>query len=124
VTTEIPSVPSDECLVYRLIKPEWVTPDGSRPKSQAFSDHRDDGALSVFLSDEMDAEGKTVADLRKLMPGYSVCGASVAEFRALRQTITRDPTDLFPGHAAVRDVTGKRSGGTRSKLAKVVRWYE
>ena len=124
MTAETPSAPSDECLVYRLIKPEWIAPDGTRPKSQAFSDHPEDGALSVFLSDEMEAGGKTVSDLKQLMPGYSVCGATVAEFRTLGQVIVRDPIDVFPGHAAVRDVTGKRSGGARSKLAKTVRWYD
>src|SRR5262249_7478461 len=120
----IPDLPPDGCLLYRMIRPDWVVPDGSRPKSQAFSDHPQDGALSAFLSDEMEAAGKTVADLRKLWPGYLVCSITVGEVRALGQAIERQPIDEFPGHAAVRDLSGRRSAGTRVKLAKAVRWSE
>lgn len=117
-------MPADHCLLYRLIRPDWVAPDGNRPKSQAFSDHPADGALSMFLSDEMEAAGKTVADLAKLWPGYRVCGITVGQVRALGQQVVRDPIEEFPGHAAVRDLTGRRSGGTRAKLAKAVKWCE
>jgi hypothetical protein len=121
---DIPRVPSDDCLLYRLIRPDWVMPDGGRPKSQAFSDHPADGALSMFLSDEMEAAGKTVADLGKLWPGYRVCWITVGQVCALGQEVVRDPIEQFPGHAAVRDRSGRRSAGTRARLAKAVKWCE
>ena len=75
-------------------------------------------------SHQMEAAGNTVADLGSLWPGYRVCGITVGQVRALGQQVVRDPIKEFPGHAAVRDLTGRRSAGTRAKLAKAVKWYE
>jgi len=44
-------------MAFRLIKPEWVRPDGQRPTSQAFQDHRRSEAMSVYLEDEIHVGG-------------------------------------------------------------------
>jgi hypothetical protein len=117
----------DDCLVYRLIKRNWVKPaefgDRDRPTSEAFSD-ASDGYMSVFLADEMSASGKTVDDLLKTFDIYPYCcwwtaGALVQ----LRQVIVRQPIEAFPGHGGVRDISGRRSAGTRRKLAMAAKWY-
>ena len=58
------------------------------------------------------------------MPGYKICYHMVHEYRDLNQTVSREPIDDFPGHANVRDRRGKRSAGTKSKLALSAKWVD
>jgi len=75
--------------------------------------------MSVFLSDDMERAGKTLEDLLKAWPGYRVCSFTVDELRdCYGQEVVRMPIDEFPGHAEVIDTSGKRSSGTRSKMAR------
>jgi hypothetical protein len=114
----------DDCVAFRLIKPEWVKPDGQRPTSQAFQDHPRSGAMSVYLEDEIHEAGRSPVELLDLWPGYRLCHITVGRLREeFGQVIDRVPDDSFPGHALVRDPAGKRSAGTRSRLASAVTWY-
>jgi hypothetical protein len=117
----------DDVRVFRCVKDEdvIVQDDGKvRPKSSVFSDHRDDGAMSVYLEDEIIAAGKKPEDLLTLWPGYRLCYLTAGEYRQLNQRIVRAHDDAFPGHANVTDGAGKRSGGRRTKLAQKARWLE
>jgi hypothetical protein len=49
---------------------------------------------------------------------------TAAEYREFGQVITVAPDDAFPGHANVNDARGKRSAGTRTRMAKRVRWLD
>jgi hypothetical protein len=117
--TDVP----DECRLYRLVRPDWIKADGERPTSQAFADHPSDGAMSVYLADEMERAGVTVDDLLARWEGYSVCWFTAGELRKLGQIVSRDADGVFPGHGAVRDRTGRRSARTRSDLARLARWH-
>jgi hypothetical protein len=118
----------DHVRVFRCVDAEegiLIEADGStRPKSSAFSDHRLDGAMSVYLEDEMLADGKTPQDLLDLWPGYRLCYHTVGEYRELGQVIVRQPHGSFPGHANVTDGSGRRSASRRTKLAKSARWLD
>src|SRR5512135_2279935 len=114
----------DDCVVYRLIRPDRIKSNG-RPSSQNFSDSASDGYMSVFLSDEMAQEGRTVEDLLKGWPGYKACWFTAAQlWNELHQVLVRRPIPDFPGHAGVRDTRGRRSNRTRSLMAEAARWYE
>jgi len=120
--------PSDDCRAFRLIRPDWVMDDEGvkRPTSQAFADSAEDGKLSVFLEDEIRAAGKSPEDLLGLaeFPRYRLCWIRVGALRSLDQLIERDPQPIFPGHALVSNVNkGRRSTGTRRKIAFAVRWW-
>jgi len=112
--------------VFRFVKEDDVMPteNGERPKSSCFSDHREDGAMSVFLEDEIVAEGRKPEELYEIWPGYRVCYHTVAEYRELGQIIRRKKIADFPGHANVTDRTGKRSAGRKTRLAKTARWLD
>lgn len=114
--------------VFRLVRPDGImsNEDGSsRPQSAIFSDHRSDGAMSVFLEDEIIAAGKTPYDLLQVFdPTYKVCWHYASEYFDLGQDITRAKDDIFPGHANVTDITGRRTGTKKSKLALSARWLE
>lgn len=123
MTADIP----DGVRVFRCVKEDDVVDKGDgtvRPKSSVFSDHREDGAMSVYLEDEILAEGKKPEDLLKLWPGYRLCYLTAREYRDLNQHIERAPDDVFPGHANVTDNAGKRSAGRRTKLAEKARWLD
>lgn len=116
--------PADECRVFRLIRTDWVV-DGARPSSQAFADHRESGKMSVYLEDEITAAGFSPNDLTLTVPEYHdylVCWWTAGVVRALGQVIERDPNLHFPGHALIADEKGKRSAGTRKKLATAAQW--
>lgn len=98
--------------------------DGSsRPQSAIFSDHPSDGAMSVFLEDEIVAAGRSPEGLFQVFDSsYEICWHYASEYFALGQNIERAKDEIFPGHANVTDTTGKRSAGKRSKLALSARW--
>lgn len=100
--------------------------DGSqRPQSGVFSDHKTDGAMSVFLEDEIVAEGQQPEDLFDIFgPTYEVCWHYADEYFDLGQRIERAKEEIFPGHANVTDSSGKRSAASKSKLALSARWLE
>jgi hypothetical protein len=119
----------DECRIFRMVRQDRVTPGeggGIRPSSQAFTDSDDDGKMSVFIEDEILAEGYKPADLLNLdqFPGYMACWWEARTLRALLQEIERDPIDFFPGHGLVGDTRGTRSLGTRRQLAKAAHWLD
>lgn len=115
----------DDCVVYRLIKPEWVkeTDQGERPSSQAFTNTREDARMSIYLKDTMDNEGKKIEDLLEQRPGYRAVWFYASELRELGQEIARDDQLDFPGHALVEHLGGRnRSQSVRTKLSEKARW--
>ena len=118
----------DTCRVIRVLRPSDLMPasDGkTRPKSSAFTDSRRDGAMSVFLEDDVIAAGKQPEDLLALdmfEPGSVLAYHELGYYRNNGQDVRRRPIDEFPGHANVRDTTGKRSGGIMTRMAKSARW--
>jgi hypothetical protein len=114
--------------VFRLIRRDHVVPlehGGTRPQSGEFSDSSYDGAMSVFVEDWIVARGETVAGLRAKFPGRRVSWMRVREYTELNQVIGNEPQDdFFPGHAGVRDLGGKRSAGTKTKMAVQSRWLD
>lgn len=113
---------SDDCIAFRLVRPDWITPD--RPSSAAFQDHPDDGQMSVFLSDGIADAGCLPEQLVTELPGYKICRLTVGELRELGEVVTRSKSDFFPGHANCKNANGDRSGSVRKKLAKRVKWLE
>ncbi len=110
------------CRTFRLVKNDWVKVNLSppRPSSQAFQDRQESGAMSVYLEDEINSAGRSLAELQKLWEGYWVFSLTVNQLRAeFDQEVVRDPQPDFPGHALVRDRSGKRSQGKRSRMASV-----
>lgn len=119
----------DKCRVFRMIRPDWITPiegNGQRPSSQSFTDGNDDGKMSVFIEDEILAAGHKATDLRDLeeFPGYLTCWWECRFLRELAQTIVRDPVEFFPGHGLVSDSNGSRTLSVRRRLAKSAKWLE
>jgi hypothetical protein len=117
---------ADDVRAFRLVRPDDVVHDDltdkDRPKSSVFTDHPEDGAMSVFLEDEILAAGKKPEDLLSSWPGYKICYLTVGQLREYGQLIARAPADNFPGHANVTDSSGKRNGGRKTKLAKGAQW--
>jgi hypothetical protein len=111
-----------------LVRPDGIVSneDGSkRPQSAIFSDHRADGAMSVFLEDEIVAQGRQPEELFDVFdPTYEVCWHYVDEYSDLGQQIERAESEEFPGHANVTDSSGKRSAARKTKLALSARWLE
>jgi len=110
----------DECRAFRLVRPDWVKRDldPPRPSSVAFQDRRETGAMSVYLEDEILTAGRSISELQKAWHGYWVFYLTVRQLRGdFGQIVTRDHQDSFPGHALVKDPTGKRSQGKKSKMA-------
>jgi hypothetical protein len=111
----------------RLVNPSWVKlVDGSpRPMSANFQDRKESQAMSVFIEELMEREKRTVEELRALFSGHFVCYHTVdALQKEFKQIIVLERSDRFPGHALVRDQTGKRSQATKSRMAKLARWHE
>jgi hypothetical protein len=110
------------------VRPDGVkhNEDGSfRPQSAIFSDHPADGAMSVFLEDEIVAAGRSPEELFQVFdPSYKICWHYASEYFDLGQSVERAKDEIFPGHANVTDANGKRSAGKRSKLALSARWLE
>jgi hypothetical protein len=74
--------------------------------------------MSVYLEDEISSTGHSLAKLQKLWEGYWVFSLTVNQLREdFDQEVVRDPQADFPGHALVRDRSGKRSQGKRSRMA-------
>ena len=119
---------SDHIRVFRVIRrTDVVTLDdgGTRPQSCCFSDHSDDGAMSVYLEDDIMSAGKKPEDLLQLWgSSYQLCYHTAKQYRELGQIITRAPNETFPGHANVSDVTGKRTAARKSKLARSAAWFD
>jgi hypothetical protein len=96
-----------------------------RPQSAIFSDHKADGAMSVFLEDEIVAQGRQPEELFQAFdPSYEICWHYAEEYFSLGQRIERSKDEIFPGHANVTDRGGKRPAAKRSKLALSARWLE
>lgn len=111
----------DSCIAYRLVRPDWVKPN-SPPTAVIFQDHPEDGYMSVFLADKMADDGVTVEQLAAKLPGYRVCEISVADLRRHGEIVTRNEDPFFPGHANCKNDNGKRTNGTRNKIAGCARW--
>ncbi len=108
------------CRAFRLVKNDWVKVELSPPKpsSQAFQDRQESGAMSVYLEDEINSTGHCLAELQKRWEGYWIFSLTVSQLRGgFDQEVVRDPQRDFPGHALVRDRSGKRSQGKRSRMA-------
>lgn len=74
--------------------------------------------MSVFLADEIQQGGYLPTDLQKHWAGYWIFSLSVDQLREeFGQVVSRDPQPEFPGHALVKDPSGKRTQGTRSRMA-------
>jgi hypothetical protein len=112
----------DACVAYRLIRPDWIKPDG--PSSAAFQDHPGDGKMSVFLADAIEAEGRRIEELAESMPGYRICELTVGELRELGEVVTRQANDFFPGHANCKSDKGNRPGSIRKKISRKARWVD
>lgn len=119
-----------DCRAYRLIRAEWVMSadvDGVvRPSSQSFTDSSIDGFMSVFLSDEMELDGKTVDDLLKCYPAYPYCcWWTAVELGELGQVVVRQKVEDFPGHAGVRSTDGsRRTQSVRRRMATAATWHQ
>jgi len=74
--------------------------------------------MSVYLEDEIVSAGLSVEELQKRWDGYWVFSLTVDQLRVdFQQEVVRDPQSDFPGHALVRDRSGKRTQGKRSRMA-------
>lgn len=111
---------SGDCRAFRLVKYDWVKVDlePPRPSSQAFQDRQESGAMSVYLEDEIVLNGHSLAELQKRWEGYWIFSLTVNQLREeFAQEVVRDPQSDFPGHALVRDPSGKRTQSKRSRMA-------
>src|SRR5258708_40112160 len=98
------------------MKPDLTPP---RPSSAAFQDRSETGAMSVYLQDEIEHAGYVPRDLLKRWAGYWIYSLTVGQLRdEFGQDVSRDPMPDFPGHALVRDATGKRTQGKRTRMAE------
>jgi hypothetical protein len=81
--------------------------------------------MSVFIQELVERESRTVDELRELFSDDYVCFLTVEELEnEFKQVVTLDNVPLFPGHALVRDQNGKRTQGTKSRMAARARWHE
>jgi hypothetical protein len=109
-----------ECRALRLVRPDWMKVElvPPRPSSQAFQDRPESQAMSVYLADDIVAAGRSIDELQKLWEGYWIFSLTINQLRDdFGQEVIRDPQANFPGHALVRDPSGKRSAGKRSRMA-------
>jgi hypothetical protein len=120
---------SDEVEAYRFVRKAHLhrNVEPFVPGSGEFSDSSDGSGMSVFLRDEMDKAGKTWREIEAAIFPTEVgqrvpCVLTLGQLREHGQDVVRESIDEFPGHAEVLDSRGKRSTGTRSKLAKAARW--
>jgi len=96
-----------------------------RPQSSEFSDSREDGAMSVFVEDWVLAANETLESLLRRFPGSRMSWLYASEYQKENQVVEAAPQDdFFPGHAVVRDRGGKRSAGTRTRLARASQWLD
>jgi hypothetical protein len=116
--------------VIRVIRAVDITePDETgavRPKSSNFSDGREEGnGMSVFLEPDILAAHRDpyeLLDLPFFSGGSRLSWLLMSDYRNEGQTITRKPIPEFPGHAEVKDLKGRRSAGTRSRMAHRSTW--
>jgi hypothetical protein len=126
VSAEIPDDVPPDCMVYRLAKKSDIKPDGT-PQSNCFSDKAaEDGSsyyMSVYFSDEMVLEGKSVSDLRQEWGSeYTVLAFGAEDLRKQGERLWRDPKGTFPGHGACKRADdSERTQGQRNlaKIAKI-----
>ena len=106
---------NDSELWRRIPIWQWVpddqAPSGHRPSSDAFNDPE----LSVVLAVECTGG---LATLLKGHDRFGVVTFTVGEIRAFGWGIVRKPDPDLPGHC---HVTGKKTHGQRSRLAKACR---
>jgi hypothetical protein len=133
-TSDLP----DSSRVIRVIRPSGLmprdetqptTPDlaSKRPKSPEFSVSREDGAMSVFLEDDILAAGRSLEEILTLdmfESGSVLCWLPISFYREQGHAVTRRDIRQFPGHANVRGSNGKLTSGAQTRLAKNSRWLE
>ena len=82
--------------------------------------------MSVFLEDDIlttkNRRSEQLLELPLFQPGSSLAYLELDYFRLNDQVVTRRPIDAFPGHANVRDRSGRRSGGKMTRMAKASKW--
>jgi hypothetical protein len=115
-----PRIP-DSAELWRRIPPDWVTWDDEqqrlRPSSQAFKNHRESGAISVFLANAI--SGPEYA-LQPPNENFYLASITAGFARSVGLAVTADPPvpDVI-GHAWLK---GLRSNKTSLKLARGARW--
>jgi hypothetical protein len=128
VYSDDPSIPDDEVL-YRVISTanvEWSGTIPVRVQTNAFQDKPMSElpalgvpatAVSVFLSSEMDASGRTAADLPWTVE-HGVATVTAGQVRTEDQGVVRWPNESGPEHAMVFTLTGtKKSKGQSKRIA-------
>lgn len=81
--------------------------------------------MSVFLEPDIIAAGRRPDELlhtNRFETGSRLSWVTLSFYRQQKQIVTRRPVDWFPGHANVRDESGRRSGGKKTKLAGESKW--
>jgi len=109
---------ADADELWRRIPPDQWKPegDGFRVSSGAFQDSSDGTPMSVSLGKDNTPQN-VLAD----HPGCCLAAVLAGEARAVKQGISRAPTEKDPHHTYV---FGKKTGGVKNALAKAAskRW--
>jgi hypothetical protein len=107
------SIDNEADLLRRFPHHQLIRDDaaegGLRPSSATF----DDAELSVALSSECSLDELLVGH-----NGFGVVSFTAGQARAFGWGVVRAPSEDYPGHA---HVTGKKTQGQRSRLAKACR---
>ena len=117
--TDDKSVP-DDAVLWRRINPEWRVHDEAqgrwRVSSQAFQDHPNGSAMSVYLASETPGGAQEILAGHE---GYGLAEVTAQLVRDLDQAIVRDPLPEAPSHALV---FGLKSDAVRRTLARAAVW--
>jgi hypothetical protein len=113
-----PSI-SDTAILWRRIPPDLIVYDADlgrrRPKSQAFTNHRDGSPMSVVIATEAGGLDAVLAGHE----GYALAAFAAGLARACGQGIARDPLADNPAHAVV---FGPKTTAARRRLAREAEW--
>lgn len=126
----IPEDVPDDCMLYRMVRVRDIQSDGV-PMSSCFSDSPRDSPdpedyMSLYAHDELVAAGWTVQKLSESWgPAYRVYALTAERLRSCGERVWRAPMGDIPGHCGCkRNNNGRRTGGQKRTLARVVRYVD
>ncbi len=121
-SSDDPTIP-DDSFVYRRIRPGQHKYDNREkrviPNSGNFSDHPQNGPVSVDLCCEMADRGEAETAALKGHESYHLVKIPVRVVRELGLGVVRTPVDDNPCHG---EITGHKSKATKRKLARKAMW--
>lgn len=113
----------DHFELWRRIPPKHVVFDNNsgelRPTSAAFDNDPDGEPMSILIAPVMTELGLSSANAIDGHPGFALASITAGLARECSQKLVRDPLENEPAHGLV---VGRKTQGTRRRLARASRW--